>query len=176
MNSNSFLKFSLKLTRMCINRQFQTSCVMQKISVGRYKVTKDKSNPLTYEQSVKPEWIGFRKGGHSHNTGQLEGTFLKKEEIGQDLPHKLLIEDLFIRKFIVGTFPNQLGSEVMIKRQHNIVRIAFILKRESRKTAPKTIYFLIGYSEELLSFWLKCPVRLELQSIESEMDMIYKYQ
>ena len=74
MNSNSFLKFSLKLTRMCINRQFQTSCVMQKISVGRYKVTKDKSNPLTYEQSVKPEWIGFRKGGHSHNTGQLEGT------------------------------------------------------------------------------------------------------
>merc|ERR1712203_1133429 len=112
MNSNNFLKFSLKLTRMCINREFQTSCVMQKISVGRYKVTKDKSNPLTYEQSVKPEWIGFRKGGHSHNTGQLEGTFLKKEEIGQDLPHKLLIEDLFIRKFIVGTFPNQLGSEV----------------------------------------------------------------
>merc|ERR1712226_401991 len=61
MNSNNFLKFSLKLTRMCINRQFQTSCVMQKISVGRYKVTKDKSNPLTYEQSVKPEWIGFKK-------------------------------------------------------------------------------------------------------------------
>ena len=59
---------------MCINSQFQTSCVMQKISVGRYKVTKDKSNPLTYEQSVKPEWIGFRKGSHSHNTGQLEGT------------------------------------------------------------------------------------------------------
>ena len=104
------------------------------------------------------------------------GTFLKKEEIGQDLPHKLLIEDLFIRKFIVGTFPSQLGSEVMIKRQHNIVRIAFIIKRETKRTAPKSIYFLIGYSEELLSFWLKCPVRLEIQSIESEMDMIYKYQ
>ena len=74
MNPNNFIKFKPMLTRMVMNRQFQTSCVMQKISVGRYKVTKDRSNPLTYEQSVKPEWIGFRKGGHSHNTGQLEGT------------------------------------------------------------------------------------------------------
>ena len=76
MNPNNFIKFKPMLTRMVMNRQFQTSCVMQKISVGRYKVTKDRSNPLTYEQSVKPEWIGFRKGGHSHNTGQLEGKSL----------------------------------------------------------------------------------------------------
>ena len=36
-------------------------------------------------------------GWNSHNTAQLDETFLQKEEIGQDLPHKMLMEDLFIR-------------------------------------------------------------------------------
>ena len=109
---------------------------------------------------------------YSHNTGQLEGTFLHKEEIGQDLPYKLLVEDLFIRKFMVGTFPEMIKSEVMIKRQHNLIRIACIIEKGKNQ---KQIYFLIGYTEEFLSFWLKCPVKLELQAIDSENDMIFKY-
>ncbi len=40
---------------------------------------------------------------------------------------------------------------------------------------PKVIYFLIGYSEELLSCWLKCPVKLELQTVESNEDVVFKY-
>ena len=106
------------------------------------------------------------------NTAQLEGTFNSKEEIGQDLPYKMFIEDMFIRKFVNGTFPKIVKSEVMIKRQHNLIRIAFLIDRMERKNK---VYFLIGYAEELLSFWLKCPVKLELQSIEAESDIIFKY-
>ena len=37
------------------------------------------------------------------------------------------------------------------------------------------MYFLIGYSEEMLSFWLKCPVKLELQVVNDAKDVVYKY-
>ena len=57
-------------------------------------------------------------------------------------------------------------------RQHNLIRIAAIIAR----TRPnRTIYFLIGYTEELLSLWLKCPVKLELQTTSHEVDTVYKY-
>ena len=63
-------------------------------------------------------------------------------------------------------------SQIIIKRQHNLIRIAAIIAR----TRPnRTIYFLIGYTEELLSLWLKCPVKLELQTTSHEVDTVYKY-
>ena len=37
------------------------------------------------------------------------------------------------------------------------------------------VYFLIGYTEEMLSQWLKCPVKLELQVVQNPKDVIYKY-
>ena len=40
---------------------------------------------------------------------------------------------------------------------------------------PRKIYFLIGYTEEMLSQWLKCPTKLELQLVENPKDVIYKY-
>lgn len=160
---------NLKLTL----RSFHTSSALNKIQAGRYKVTRNRTKPLTYEQAFWPEQISIKKGWNSHNTAQLDETFLRKEEIGQDLPHKMLIEDLFIRKFMNGTFPEAIMSEVMIKRQHNLVRIACLINR--RTINADKIYFLLGYSEEFLSFWLKCPVKLELQSIESKSDVIFKY-
>jgi len=36
-------------------------------------------------------------------------------------------------------------------------------------------YFLIGYTEEMLSQWLKCPVKLEIQVVANPKDVIYKY-
>ena len=36
------------------------------------------------------------------------------------------------------------------------------------------MYFLIGYTEELLSYWLQCPVKLELQTAKKN-DVIFKY-
>lgn len=62
--------------------------------------------------------------------------------------------------------------QVIIKRQHNMIRIAGIVQQ---KLAARKMYFLIGYCEELLSYWLKCPVKLELQTVPDKKDVIYKY-
>jgi len=153
-------------------RGLNTSAYVCRAGAGRYRVTLDKSKPLTYEMAFPPEDIGVKKGYNSLNTGQLEGTFLHKEDIGQDLPHKMLLEDMFIRKFMHGTWPEDIASEVIIKRQHNLVRIAFVLVKQIE---PTKVYFLIGYTEELLSYWLKCPVRLEIQTVDDKSQVVYKY-
>lgn len=171
---NFFGGKTVQLLHKCgsFTRNIHTSVALHKVQAGRYRVTRDRSKPVTYEQAIWAEDIAIKKGFNSHNTGQLEETFLRKEEMGQDLPYKLLIEDMFIRKFMHGTFPEFIESEVIVKRQHNLVRIACLI---NRKVAAKKIYFLIGYTEEFLSFYLKCPVKLELQSVGSEADTIYRY-
>lgn len=79
---------------------------------------------------------------------------------------------MFIRKFMTGTWHGLFASEVIIKRQHNIIRIAGVL---SRNVSARKMYFLIGYTEELLSFWLQCPVKLEFQTVADRKDVIFKY-
>lgn len=82
------------------------------------------------------------------------------------------VEDAFIRKFMVGTWQGLFTSEVIIKRQHNIIRIAGIIHRG---IGTRKMYFLIGYTEELLSFWLQCIVKLELQTIADKKEVVFKY-
>lgn len=86
-------------------------------------------------------------------------------------PAETAVEDLFIRKFVTGTWHGLFLSEVIIKRQHNIIRIAGII---GRAISARKMYFLIGYTEELLSYWLQCPVKLELQTAE-KTDVVFKY-
>ena len=40
---------------------------------------------------------------------------------------------------------------------------------------PRQMYFLKGYTEEMLSYILKCPVRLEIQTVKDKKDVIFKY-
>lgn len=53
-----------------------------------------------------------------------------------------------------------------------MIRVGGVI--EARLT-PMKMYFLIGYSEELLSYWLKGPVKLELQVTANRNDVVYKY-
>ena len=46
----------------CKKAMFHTSAVVGKIQAGRYKVTRDRTKPLTYEQSFWPEQIAIKKG------------------------------------------------------------------------------------------------------------------
>ncbi len=62
--------------------------------------------------------------------------------------------------------------EVIIKRQHNVIRVCGLVRRG---IPSRRMYFLIGYCEELLSYWLQCPVQLELQTVEQKQDVIFKY-
>jgi len=161
---------------LCVARAasagLHTTASVSKEQAGKYKVTLNRTKPLTYEMAMQPQKIASHKSWNSWNTAQLEDTFLMKEEMGQDIPHKTFMEDAFVRKFMHGTWPELLLSEVIIKRQHNLIRIAALI---SRSRPNKTVYFLIGYTEELLSLWLKCPVKLELQTVAHEADTVYKY-
>lgn len=64
------------------------------------------------------------------------------------------------------------SSEVIIKRQFNHIRIAFIFRRAIK---PEKIYFLLGYTEEFLSNWMQCPITLEIQSTARREDTDFKY-
>lgn len=87
-------------------------------------------------------------------------------------PSETAIEDIFIRKFIVGTFHALVESEVIIKRQFNHIRIAAIM---TQRLPPRKYYFLIGYTEEMLALWLQCPITLEIQTIADRKATIFKY-
>ncbi|CAL4080856.1 unnamed protein product, partial [Meganyctiphanes norvegica] len=144
-------------------RGIQTTAAVNKSRSGRYKVTRDRSRPLTYEMANQPCQIGHRKSWNSWNTTSLLD--------GQREP-ETSIDDMFIRKFVTGTWHGLFVSEIIIKRQHNMIRVAGVVQR---KVLPRKMFFLIGYTEELLSYWLKCPVRLELQTVEDSKDVVYKY-
>lgn len=73
---------------------------------------------------------------------------------------------------MTGTWHSLVLSEVVIKRQFNHIRIAALIKQG---VSARKMYFLIGYSEELLSNWLQCPVTLELQTVADPKDVIFKY-
>ena len=87
-------------------------------------------------------------------------------------PAETVVEDMFIRKFMVGTWHFLFVSEVIIKRQHNMIRIAGLVKQS---ISARKMYFLIGYTEEMLSLWLQCPVKLELQTVPDAKSVVYKY-
>lgn len=87
-------------------------------------------------------------------------------------PSETAIDDEFIRRFVSGTWHKLFLSEIIIKRQHNMIRVAGIVLRA---IPPRKMYFLIGYTEELLSYWLQCPLKLELQTAESRKSVVFKY-
>lgn len=49
-------------------RSISTTTAMQKVQSGRYKVTRDRSRPLTYEMANQPCQIAHRKSWNSWNT------------------------------------------------------------------------------------------------------------
>ncbi|XP_077532856.1 mitochondrial ribosomal protein S24 isoform X2 [Haemaphysalis longicornis] len=140
-----------------------TTAALEKNRAGRYKVTRNHSKPLTYEMANPPHQIAHRKAWNSWNTSNLQGGLRRSET---------LVEDMFIRKFMNGTWHRMFVSEILIKRRANMIFVGGIVQRV---VIPRKMYFLIGYTEEILSYILKCPVKLELQSTADRKDMIFKY-
>lgn len=71
-----------------------------------------------------------------------------------------------------GTWHGLFLSECIIKRRFNLVVIAGIVQQIIH---PRKIYFLLGFTEEILSYVLKCPVKLELQTTPDKTDVVYRY-
>ncbi|XP_076170340.1 mitochondrial ribosomal protein S24 isoform X2 [Ptiloglossa arizonensis] len=160
MNLMSYMR-SVVVQNTISKRYVHVSTVCNKSQSGRYRIKAGQLQYLTYEMANPPHFIAARKSWNSWNTSNIKDG---------NRPSETAVDDMFIRKFISGTWHNLCGSETIIKRQHNIVRIAFILKR---KIIARKIYFLLGYTEEFLSYWLQCPVKLEIVTADPN-DTIYK--
>lgn len=132
-------------------------------TAGRHKLSVKGDKPLTYEQANKPDMIGVRKSWNSFNTsGLIDG--IRTAETAH--------EDIFIRKFMHGTWPKLIASDVIIKRRANQIILTFLAFRHLKASE---IYFLIGYTEEALSYILKSVVKLEVQTVSEPEDVVYKY-
>ncbi|XP_068191350.1 small ribosomal subunit protein uS3m [Antennarius striatus] len=141
-------------------RSLHVTAVCCKSSAGRFRRGKGQT-PVSYEQAHAPHYIGHRKGWLSQNTSNLKG-----EKDAADRT----IEDMFMRRFINGTFQSCLADEIIIKRRGNMIILCVIMLQ---KLLPMKMYFLIGYTETILSHLYKCPVKLEIQTIEAKV--IYKW-
>ncbi|XP_078005457.1 small ribosomal subunit protein uS3m isoform X2 [Phascolarctos cinereus] len=141
-------------------RGVHTTAVCCKNRAARVRVGKG-DKPVTYEQAHPPHYIAHRKGWLSLHTSNLDG---------EEGAAERTVEDVFLRKFLYGTFPGCLADEVVIKRQANQLVICLLLLQRMQ---PSKLYFLVGYSEELLSTFYKCPVRLSLQTLPTKV--VYKY-
>ncbi|XP_061251650.1 small ribosomal subunit protein uS3m [Bos javanicus] len=144
----------------CIWRALHTSAVCFKNRAARVRVGKG-NKPVTYEEAHAPHYIAHRKGWLSLHTGNLDG---------EDHAAERTVEDVFLRKFMLGTFPGCLADQLILKRRANQVEICALVLRQ---LPAHKFYFLVGYSETLLSHFYKCPVRLHLQTVPSKV--VYKY-
>lgn len=147
-------------------RQLSSSvATYNNIKSGVPKSTPDRSRALTYEEAMKPHTIGVKKTWNSWNSTGLYGELKHTGEIS--------VQDILIRKFINGTWHRLFVSEIIIKRRANLIIIAGIVRQA---VSPHKMYFLKGYSEELLGFLLKQPVRMEIQTVESIRDVTFRYK
>lgn len=144
----------------CGNRSLHVTAVYCKNQAGRVRVGKG-NKPVTYEQAHPPHHIGHRKGWLSQHTSNLKGENGAAERT---------VEDLFIRRFMFGTFHGCLANEIVIKRRGNLLTVCALM---IQKLHPNKFYFLIGYSETMLSHIYKCPVKLEIQTLHEKT--VYKY-
>ncbi|XP_072949964.1 small ribosomal subunit protein uS3m [Epargyreus clarus] len=143
--------------------QLHTSAPLCRVVSGKYRITKKRDRPLTYEMANPPHYIAHRKTWNSWNASSLKDGLRRSETV---------LEDELIRRFMNGTWHGLVCSEIIIKRQFNHIRVAAIIKRA---VTPTKMYFLLGYTEEMLSNWIQCPVTLELQTVDKFEDVVFKY-
>ena len=103
-------------------------------------------------------------------SGQLSFPFLPGNLKGEEGAAERSVEDVFVRRFMFGTFHGCLANEIVIKRRGNLLIVCALMLQ---KFPPQKFYFLIGYTESLLSHFYKCPVKLEIQTLQEKA--VYKY-
>jgi hypothetical protein len=92
---------------------------------------------------------------------------------GEEGSPEIIFEDIFVRKFLAGTFPQTYDERnpIIIKHRQNFIDITMVVKENSRQLRNKALtelHFLQVYSEELLTRFLKCPVHLNIQCMNNE--------
>ena len=73
---------------------------------------------------------------------------------------------------MTGTWHGLFVSELIIKRRQNLIIIAGLI---NQMQPPTKVYFLKGYTEELLSHLLRRPIRIEVQTVYHSKDVLFKW-
>ncbi|XP_037122096.1 28S ribosomal protein S24, mitochondrial [Syngnathus acus] len=162
LSSTGCLRFLAAASRASTlgSRNLHVTAVCCKNRAARIRVGKG-DRPLTYEQALKPHHIAHHKGWLSQHTSNLKG---------EDGAAERAVEDAFIRRLMFGTFHGCLADELVIKRRGNALTVCALVLQ---KLPPQKFYFLIGYAESLLSHFYKCPVKLDVQTLQEKQ--VYKY-
>lgn len=160
--NKSFVEETL-ITRQLYTFNFYNNVIRYRRAT-RPRKSNNNSIILNYEQAQFAEKIGVTKSWNSWNTSNLLDS-KREAESARD--------DILIRKFIYGTFHELLASEIIIKRRFNTINIGFLIRLPNLNFVQK-VYFLNGYSEELLSCLLKCVVRIQPQSVVHKNDLIFR--
>ena len=92
-----------------------------------------------------------------------------KEEMGQDLPHKTFMEDAFVRKFMHGTWPELLLSEVNIIIHPNLCTQTVLQSSGQIKSTPNfyivqvslwgDVHYMSVLREQILMYMPPCAAK-----------------
>ncbi|KAI1712321.1 mitochondrial ribosome subunit s24 domain-containing protein [Ditylenchus destructor] len=172
MNLASSLRNALSVNSTAVpnsTRSLSTSAALCYNSSGKYKKSMRKDFPLSYERYRKPWHIGVSKSWMTFNTSSLE-EFRQTAETGGGGAPIVVAQDEAVRRLIRGIFHDFLsmdGSEFVFKRRGNVLYITgfFCYKRWVNW---KKIYWLWGFTEEMLANLLKQPVKFELQFVDDD--------
>uniref|UniRef100_A0A7N5KH92 Mitochondrial ribosomal protein S24 n=1 Tax=Ailuropoda melanoleuca TaxID=9646 RepID=A0A7N5KH92_AILME len=129
---------------LCSWCTLHTSAVCAKNRAARVRVGKG-DKLVTYEEAHVPHYIAHRKGWLSRHTGNLDGENHAAEPT---------VEDVFLGKFMLGTFPRCPADQLILNRRANQLEICALVLRQ---LPAHKFHFLVGYSETLLSHFYKCP-------------------
>lgn len=163
-NMNDSLTGGITFTKRPMYTFRLSNRIVRNTHATRPRKTNNNSVELTYEQSQFIEKLGITKSWNSWNTSNLQEGKRQAENS---------FEDFTIRKFLYGTFHGVLASEIIIKRRFNQIDISFLTKLP-RGFYSQKVYFLVGFSEELLSCLFKCVVKIQPQTINNKRDLIFR--
>ncbi|KAK6110324.1 Mitochondrial ribosome subunit S24 family protein [Brugia pahangi] len=152
-----------------LERLMSTSYPLQKNTAGKYRTTSGRKQMITYEMAHRPHHIGVKKSWLTWHSQNLE-TFRQRQPI-------VIAQDEIIRRFVRSFFPDYItvdGSELVIKRQGNCIRVAGFFHYRNRLNI-REIYWMFGFAEEFLSVLLKQPIKLEIQFVADEKALAYNY-
>nr|CAD2126969.1 unnamed protein product [Meloidogyne enterolobii] len=155
-------------------RAFSISSALAQNMAGKYKnkacrYLRGKPQIMTYDMSRLPSDIAVSKSWMTWHTQNLDDF---KQQLGLTVA-----QDEIIRRFVRAIFYTYLpltvgGTELITKRRGNVVYVTGFL---IPKGNMEQIYWLYGFTEEILSNLLKQPVKLELQFIRSADDLAVEY-
>lgn len=127
---------------------FGKRCFLPRCSTRLY--SSPPGNVPESDKNLKPYSVNKLKSWNSR-----WGVPSRSKRFGKQKMAELAMDDLFITKFIRGTFPMNASHPIIVSRKENTINVILALMMD-----PIPVNFLVGLSETVLSEWLGCKVNV----------------